>query len=78
MNAVEREPVEIRVLNPTTSEVSYKQKQRSYIEMNPKKKVLAPDSPGAEMSCAETAVPKCPAPKQRHRITGAETYPTLN
>ena len=30
LNAVEREPVETRVLNPTTSEASYKPKQRSY------------------------------------------------
>ena len=30
LNAVEREPVPTRVLNPTASEVSYKPKQRSY------------------------------------------------
>ena len=30
MNAVEREPVETRVLNPNASEASYKPKQRSY------------------------------------------------
>ena len=30
MNAVEREPVPTRVLNPNTSEASYKPKQRSY------------------------------------------------
>ena len=30
MNAVECEPVETRVLNPTASEASYKPKQRSY------------------------------------------------
>ena len=58
MNAVEREPVETRVLNPTASEASYKPKQRSYRTTNLKKKVLAPNSPGAEMSSAETAVPK--------------------
>ena len=30
LNAVEREPVETRVLNPNESEASYKPKQRSY------------------------------------------------
>ena len=30
MNAVEREPVETRVLNPNASEASYKPKQRSF------------------------------------------------
>ena len=55
MNAVEREPVETRVLNPTASEASYKPIQRSYRTMNLKKKVPAPNSPGAEMSSAETA-----------------------
>ena len=30
LNAVEREPVEPRVLNPNASEASYKPKQRSY------------------------------------------------
>ena len=30
MNAVERKPIETRVLNPTASEASYKPKQRSY------------------------------------------------
>jgi len=30
LNAVEREPVETRVLNPNASEASYKTKQRSY------------------------------------------------
>ena len=47
MNAVERKPVETRVLNPTASKASYKPKQRSYKRTNLKKKVLAPDSPGA-------------------------------
>ena len=55
MNAVEREPVQTRVLNPNASEASYKTKQRSYRTTNIKKKVLAPNSPGAEMSSAETA-----------------------
>ena len=72
MNAVEREPVETRVLNPTASEASYKPKQRSYRTTNLKKKfrrriVPAPKCPA----------PKCPAPKRRQRIGGAETYPTL-
>ena len=55
MNAVECEPVEIRVLNPTASEASYRPKQRSYRTMNLKKKVLVPNSPGDEMSSAKTA-----------------------
>ena len=54
LNAVEREPVETRVLKPTASEVSYKPKQRSYRTTNLKKKVLAPNSPGAELPSAET------------------------
>ena len=53
MNAVEREPVPTRVLNPNASEASCKPKQRSYRKTKLKKKVLAPDSPGAEMSGAE-------------------------
>ena len=57
MNAVEREPVETRVLNSIANEASYKPKQRSYRTTNLKKKVLAPNSPGAEMSSAETAAP---------------------
>ena len=63
MNAVEREPVETIVFNPTTSKASYKPKQRSYRTMTLKKKVLAPNSPGAEMSSAETAAPKRTRPK---------------
>ena len=57
MNAVERESVETRVLNPTASEASYKPKQRSYRKTNLKKKVLAPYSPGAKMSGAESRAP---------------------
>ena len=34
LNAVEREPVPTRVLNPNTSKASYKSKQRSYGKMN--------------------------------------------
>jgi len=33
LNAVEREPVETRVLNPNGSETSYKPEQRSYRKM---------------------------------------------
>ena len=62
MNAVECEPVETRVLNPTASEASYKPKQRSFRTTNLKKKVLGPNSPGAKMSGAE--------------LSSAETYPT--
>ena len=68
MNAVEREPVETRVLNPNASEVSYKPKQRSYRKTNLKKKVLPSDSPGAEMTGAEMSS----APAARW------TYPTSN
>ena len=64
MNAVEREPVETRVLNPTASEASYKPKQRSSRTMNLKKKVLAPNSPGAEMSGAEMSSAETAAPKR--------------
>ena len=52
LNAVEREPVETRALNPTASEASYKPKQRSYRTKNLRKKVPAP---------------KCPAPQRRRR-----------
>ena len=37
LNAVEREPVPTRVLNPNASEASYKPKQRSYRKMKLKK-----------------------------------------
>ena len=37
LNAVEREPVETRVLNPNASEASYKPKQRSYRKTKLKK-----------------------------------------
>ena len=67
MNAVEREPVPTRVLNSNTSEVSYKPKQRSYRKTSLKKKFWRPIVP----------VPKCPAPKRRRQIGGAETHPTL-
>ena len=77
MNAVEVEPVATRVLNPTASEVSYKPKQRSYRKTNLKKKVLAPDNPGSQMSGAEMSSTKTAAPNRRHPNGGAETYPTL-
>ena len=38
MNAVEREPVPTRVLNPNPSEASYKPKQRSYRKTKLRKK----------------------------------------
>ena len=76
MNAVEREPVPTKVLNPNASEVSYKPKQRSYRKTNLKKKVLAPDSPGAEMSGVEMSSAETAALNPRGRIGGAETYPT--
>ena len=62
MNAVEREPVPTRVLNPNASEVSYKPKQRSYRKTNLKKKFWRPI---------------VPAPKGRCRIGVVESYPTL-
>ena len=64
MNAVEREPVETRVLNPTASEASYKPKQRSYRTTDLKKKVLPPNSSGAEMSGAELSSTETAAPKR--------------
>ena len=71
MNAVEREPVETRVLNPTASEASYKPKQRSYRTSNLKKQVLAPNSPGAEMSGAEVSSAVTAAPKRTRPETCA-------
>ena len=68
LNAVERKPVETRVLNPTASEASYKPEQRSYRKTNLKKKVMAPDSPSAEMSSAESAVPKRTRPLHEYPI----------
>ena len=67
MNAVEREPVETRVLNLTASEASYKPKQRSYRTTNLKQKVPAPNRPGAEMSCAEMSSAETAAPNRRRR-----------
>ena len=64
MNAVEREPNDTRVLNPIASEASYKPKQRSFRTTNLKKKVLAPNSPGAEMSGAELSSAETAAPKR--------------
>ena len=65
MNAVGRELVETRVLNPTASVASYKPKQRSYIKTYLKKKGLAPDSPDAEMSVAEMSSTETAAPNRR-------------
>ena len=73
MNAVEREPVPTRVLNPNASEASYKPKQRSYRKTNLKKKVLAQIVPAPKCP-----LPKCPyaqtaAPNRRRPNGGAET-----
>ena len=52
LNAIEREPVTTRVLNPNASEARYKPKQRSYRKTKLKilaivrRRVPAPDSPG--------------------------------
>ena len=78
MNAVEREPVETRVLNPTASEASYKPKQRSYRTTNLKKKVLAPNSPGVEMSGAEMSRAETAAPNRRRRNVPDPCYNVLN
>ena len=59
-----REPVETRVLNPTASEASYKPKQLSNKKTNLNKNVLAPDSPGAEMSDDEMSSAELAAPKR--------------
>jgi len=67
-NAVEREPVETRVLNPTTSEASYKPKKRSYRTTNLKKEVLAQNSPGAEMSSAELSSAETAGPKRTRPV----------
>ena len=67
MNADEREPVETRVLNPNASEASYKPKQRIYRKTNLKKKVLAPDGPGAKMSGAEMSSTETAAPNRRRQ-----------
>ena len=63
LNDVERQPVPTRVLIPIANEASYKPKQRSYRKKNLKKKVPAPDSPGAKLYGA--------------KMSSAETYPTL-
>ena len=76
MNAVEREPVETRVLNPTASEASYKPKQRSYRKTNKKKRVLAPDSPGAEMSGVEMSSAETAAPKRTRPVACISMHST--
>ena len=55
-NALEREPVETRVLNHTASEASFKPKQRSYGKTKKKKKFWRPIVPAPKCQ-----VPKCPA-----------------
>ena len=67
MNAVECEPVENRVPNPTASEANYRPKQRSDRRTNLKIKVLVPDSPAAEMSGAELSSAETAAPNRRRR-----------
>ena len=57
--------------------LSYKPKQGSCGTKNLTKKVLAPNSPGAEMSGAELSSAETAASNRRRRIGGAETYPTL-
>ena len=74
MNAVEREPVETRVLNPTASEASYKPKQRSCRKTNLKKKVLAPNGPGAKLSGTEMSSAETAAPNRRRRNVPDPTY----
>ena len=65
MNAVERESVPTRVFNPNASEASYKPKERSYRKTKLKQIILAPDSPGAQMSGAEMPSAQTAAPKHR-------------
>ena len=72
-NAVERKPVETRVLNLSASEASYKPKQRSYRKTNLKNKVLVPDSPGAEMSGAEISSAETAVSKRTRPVGGCET-----
>ena len=60
------------VLNPTASEASYKPKQRSYTKTNLKKKVLVPNSPGAEMSGAELSSAETAA----HKRTRPTSHPS--
>ena len=78
MDAVEREPVETRVLNPTSSEASYKPKQRSYRITNLKKKLRTPDSPGAEMSSAESAALKRTRPHNLAPIMSIMSPPIMS
>ena len=67
MNAVEREPAPTRVFNPNASEASYKIKQRNCRKTNLRKKVFAPDSPGAQMYGVEMSSAQTAAPNQRCR-----------
>ena len=70
MNAVEREPVSTRVINPNASEVSYEAKKNPAIVRH---RVLAPDSPGAQMSSAQTAAPKRTRPSERNNHCNHDT-----
>ena len=78
LNAVEREPVETRVLNPTASEASYKPKQRSYRKTKLKKLAnspapsLAPNSLAVQMPGAQIFSDQTVAPKRTRRV-----YPLL-
>merc|ERR1719154_174056 len=46
LNAIEREPVPTRVLNPNASEASYKRKQRSYRKTKVNKKTVGENTGG--------------------------------
>ena len=71
MNAVERELVPTRVLNPIVSEVSYKPKQRSYRKIKLKRNGNSPapssgaQMSGTQMSGAQNSSAQTAAPKQR-------------
>ena len=71
MNAVERELVETRVLNPTASEASYKPKQRSYRTTNLKKQVRRRNG-GAESAAPKRTRPhsEIPHTSQYYGIEG--------
>ena len=73
MNAVERKPVETRVLNPTASEASYKPKQHSYRKTNLKKKFWHPIIPAPKYPAT-----KCPAPNRGRRNVPDHSYAVAN
>ena len=68
LNAVEREPVPTRVLNPNTSEASYEPKQRSYRKTKLKK---TGNSPAPSSGVRQSRRPNVQRPNG-----GAQTYPT--